>query len=177
MVGSTHRLAGGRQEKQHTLRAAPRAPLESALALAAFSLCAPRMQHGAALQRRARCCTPLRRTCAHTRRSRISPEAPSPASSQVFRRFDRPTPERREAPPFGIKVIRGQAARGKARACACLAAKQDTMRKPPGRKRGREAFLECFISEQGIQRSHYSFSKRSTLVTNTVAPPTVTSSG
>ena len=72
---------------------------------------------------------------------------------------------------------RRKRARGKARACACLAAKQDTMRKPPGRKRGREAFLECFISEQGIQRSHYSFSKRSTLVTNTVAPPTVTSSG
>ena len=72
---------------------------------------------------------------------------------------------------------RRKRARGKARACACLATKQDTMRKPPGRKRGREAFLECFISEQGIQRSHYSFSKRSTLVTNTVAPPTVTSSG
>ena len=167
------RLAGRRQDKQHTLRRLLQ-HLQQGVGTGAVQLVRAFDVHGASPSGE-RGVEYLPPHLAHTVHADIPGNAFA-RQQQVFRALTRQNLSGGGAAVW-VKVIRGQAARGKARACACLAAKQDTMRKPPGRKRGREAFLECFISEQGIQRSHYSFSKRSTLVTNTVAPPTVTSSG
>ena len=78
-------------------------------------------------------------------------------------------------PALGVQPVGRQAPGGKARAAARLAAQQHTMRKPPCAQGGLQVLFQFGVSRQPIQ--HHSFSNRSTLVTNTVAPPTVTCRG
>ena len=76
---------------------------------------------------------------------------------------------------LGVEVVGGQTPGGKPGAAARLADEQHRMRQPAGAQRGAQLGFEGGIAGQTVQ--HHSFSNRSTLVTMTVAPPTVTSMG
>ena len=77
--------------------------------------------------------------------------------------------------PFGKEEVGREAPGGKARPAALLGAKQHTIGKPPCLQGGLNAFFKGFVAPDASE--HHSFSKRSTLVTKMVAPPTVTCSG
>ena len=86
---------------------------------------------------------------------------------------------------MGVNVIRpdiaglmgayGAALYGKARAAALFAAQKQAVGQLAAGQRRLQMLLHGLIAGQAVQ--HHSFSNRSTLVTNTVAPPTVTSMG
>ena len=77
--------------------------------------------------------------------------------------------------PFGEEEIGREAPGGKARAAALLGAQKHTIGKPPCLQGGLNAVFKGFVAPDAAE--HHSFSKRSTLVTKMVAPPTVTCSG
>lgn len=58
-----------------------------------------------------------------------------------------------------------------------LASKKKGMRHSPPEKTSGKVFFSLFISEEMGKHVHHSFSNRSTSMTNTVAPPTETSTG
>ena len=76
---------------------------------------------------------------------------------------------------LGVEIIGRQAPGGKARAAALFAAQKQAVGQLAAGQRRLQMLLHGLIAGQAVQ--HHSFSNRSTLVTNTVAPPTVTSMG
>ena len=78
-------------------------------------------------------------------------------------------------PAVGPEVVGGQTPGRKAGAGPLLPCQKDTMRKPPCCQGGFDSLYRRAVARHPVQ--HHSFSNRSTLVTKTVAPPTVTCRG